>query len=600
MATKVIVIGGGVAGMSAAHELAERQFEVEVYERRSDYVGGKARSVDVEVPGKKPLPGEHGFRFFPAFYSHITDTMQRIPVPDRQDPQKIASAFDHLVVAEKEMMARRGHEPLILLNHLPHSFAELRNQIQAIAHADIDFTDSDKDKIALKLWQILTSCWERRNNEYERQSWWDFSEADQQSEAYKTYFADGLTRTLVAAQARKISAKTGGDILVQLLLSMLALNGKADRVLNGPTNDVWLNPWLAYLQQIGVQYHKGWEAQEILFNAKTNRVTGVQFLDPEGTLQTITGDYYIFAVPVESMARLLGFDNPRGSFPAKVPPKNEALLAVEPTLENLSELADDTNWMNGIQYYLNREIPLLDNLRGHVIYSTSPWALTSISQLPLWPDFDIGQRGDGNVKSLLSIDISNWDALGTNGKPASACTQEEIRDEVWKQLQMSLNVGDTVVLPDLKDVLVTWFLDRDIVDPDDKILTQVRLKTKNLEPLLINAINTWGIRPSAITTVPNLFLAGDYVRTFTDLATMEGANESARRAVNGIIQATGANVPFCRIWNLYEPIEFTLFKWCDRWRYYRGLPWQADLPCLLHWVHRLIFFVQRIANWLKR
>lgn len=30
---KVIVIGGGVAGMSAAHELIERNFEVEIYEK---------------------------------------------------------------------------------------------------------------------------------------------------------------------------------------------------------------------------------------------------------------------------------------------------------------------------------------------------------------------------------------------------------------------------------------------------------------------------------------------------------------------------------------------------------------------------------------
>jgi uncharacterized protein with NAD-binding domain and iron-sulfur cluster len=30
---KVIIIGGGVAGMSAAHELIERGFEVQVFER---------------------------------------------------------------------------------------------------------------------------------------------------------------------------------------------------------------------------------------------------------------------------------------------------------------------------------------------------------------------------------------------------------------------------------------------------------------------------------------------------------------------------------------------------------------------------------------
>ena len=78
---KVIVIGGGVAGMSAAHELArERGFEVVVYEQRA-VAGGKARSMDA-IPGtggRRALPGEHGFRFFPGFYRHLPDTMSRIP-----------------------------------------------------------------------------------------------------------------------------------------------------------------------------------------------------------------------------------------------------------------------------------------------------------------------------------------------------------------------------------------------------------------------------------------------------------------------------------------------------------------------------------------
>ena len=50
MSTKVIVLGGGVAGMSAAHELIERGFEVVVLERR-DIAGGKARSIPVVDDG---------------------------------------------------------------------------------------------------------------------------------------------------------------------------------------------------------------------------------------------------------------------------------------------------------------------------------------------------------------------------------------------------------------------------------------------------------------------------------------------------------------------------------------------------------------------
>src|SRR5580693_555281 len=81
MSIHVAVLGGGVAGLSAAHELIERGFQVSVYEAK-DVFGGKARSLSVPgsgTGGRPDLPGEHGFRFFPAFYRHLPDTMRRIP-----------------------------------------------------------------------------------------------------------------------------------------------------------------------------------------------------------------------------------------------------------------------------------------------------------------------------------------------------------------------------------------------------------------------------------------------------------------------------------------------------------------------------------------
>ena len=50
MAHKVIILGGGIAGLSAAHELIERRFDVEIYELLP-IAGGKARSFAVEGTG---------------------------------------------------------------------------------------------------------------------------------------------------------------------------------------------------------------------------------------------------------------------------------------------------------------------------------------------------------------------------------------------------------------------------------------------------------------------------------------------------------------------------------------------------------------------
>ena len=67
----VIILGGGIAGMSAAHELVERGYDVSVYEMKP-VLGGKGRSIPVPGSGKngrKDLPGEHGFRFFSTILS---------------------------------------------------------------------------------------------------------------------------------------------------------------------------------------------------------------------------------------------------------------------------------------------------------------------------------------------------------------------------------------------------------------------------------------------------------------------------------------------------------------------------------------------------
>ncbi|MBI1769029.1 MAG: FAD-dependent oxidoreductase, partial [Bacteroidetes bacterium] len=189
------------------------------------------------------------------------------------------------------------------------------------------------------------------------------------------------------------------------------------------------------------------------------------------------------------------------------------------------------------------------------------------------------QYGNGKVKGILSVDVSDWDTPGLNGKKAKDCTKEEIKDEIWNQLKKSLMVDGQCMLRD--EMIEAWYLDRDIVFGKS-------FKTINEEPLLVNKVNTWPLRPESYTGISNFFLASDYVRTYTDLATMEGANEAARRAVNAIIQSSGANKKLCKIWNLHEPDILAVNRWYDRRRFKKGLPWKKEVP-----------FIIVILNWLN-
>jgi uncharacterized protein with NAD-binding domain and iron-sulfur cluster len=169
------------------------------------------------------------------------------------------------------------------------------------------------------------------------------------------------------------------------------------------------------------------------------------------------------------------------------------------------------------------------------------------------------------------VDISNWEQKGIIfDKTAKECTKDEIHQEVWAQLKKSVNVGGKEVLKD--EMIEAWYLDRDIsIDENGKM--------KNAEPLLVNVAGTWTLRPEAYTQISNFFLASDYVRTNTDLATMEGANEAAKRAVNTILQQENYNKnKFCKVYNLKEPNFLLPYRWYDNFRYGKGLPWSPEVP----------------------
>jgi uncharacterized protein with NAD-binding domain and iron-sulfur cluster len=418
---------------------------------------------------------------------------------------------------------------------------------------NIGLLPGEAEFFAERMWQVMTECDDRRLAELELVSWWDFVGAATRSQAYQKFLAQGLSRSLVAARAEEGSARTIGQIQVRLAFGALEPGSSTDRVLNGPTSPALLKPWLDYLASQGVRYIKPWQ------------VTGIQVFDgrivsisvrnlQDNREQKVEADWFVSALPIEVIAPLI----------------TDEMIKIDPGLGTAKTLGTNVRWMNGIQFYLTEDVPVTN---GHVLYVDSPWAITSISQPQFWPGYPLPKYGDGKVKGVLSVDISDWDSIGTFIQEAAKnCeTRDDIAKEVWQELKKSLNVGGNVILRD--DMLHSYFLDTDII-----IFDPMRpRKDVNLEPLFINKPGSWALRPPAASKIWNFFLAADYVQTNSDLACMEAANEAARRAVNALLTKAGSTASRCKIWDMSMPEIFVPWRAADWIRYQAGLPWNGEL-----------------------
>ena len=552
---RVAVFGAGVGGLTAAHELAERGFEVTVYERRA-VPGGKARSLFVSgtgTGGRRDLPGEHGHRMVLSFYHNLPDTLRRIPLPAG------GTAHDNLTPVTRLDLARtdaRAGIPIpvgpgdlrlrtpVLANAtlLVNTVADVLKYAPALPAAEVLF-------IANKVIMLFTSCAERQFGQWEHVGWWEFIQAARMSPDYQKIWGGGV-QILEALKPHSASVRTVGQGLEAVFLGLFGLGvggSPFDRIFNAPTTEAWIDPGAAHLRSLGVRFAFGWHVEN--FEVRDGRITAARARTPDGATARIDADWFVAAVPADRAVRLW----------------DSALRAADPRLAAMDGLQQ--TWSNGIQYFLRRPAPVAS---GHIFHIDAPWKLASIHQSKLWQAPFAGTWGDGEAQESLSVVISDWDTPGIlYGKTARECTREQVAREVWAQMQAHLNKDGERVLDD--GMLHSWYLDEAITEAADGL--------RNDEPFLMNSTGSWDLRPEASTAVGNLFLAADYVRTYSnvDFATMETANEAGRRAVTALLKAAGAAqaapVP---TFDRHELPEFARAKAADRERWLKGLPHILD------------------------
>ena len=542
----VAVFGGGVAGLTAAHELAERGFDVTVYERRA--WGGKARSTIVPNTGsggRKPLPGEHAFRLEFGCYENLADTMRRIPFGSNPN-----GVFDNMVPVPQVGFFREGKANVVLpvgnLDPRPYTPQQVLDLIEGLA-VEMQIPPVAAAYFANRLAVFMSSCDTRRLDDWDRVSWPDFIGADRFGDDYRKVLGN-LPQFIQASKSKDTCTRYIALVLEAFIVYPImgrGTNGAPIRMFDRPTNEAWIDPWMSALRDIGVRTR----LHHVLtgFETKGGRISAARVRTPWGS-RIVTADHYVCALPVERARRLW----------------TPAILKADPKLRDIGKLG--VAWMNGLSFFLSARADICD---GTVDCVDSPWALTFVTQAQLWSADFATTYGDGRAHEKLSAAIADWTTPGVRyGKPATDCTPDEVALDTWEQIKRHVNKPGAEVLSDR--MLLSWDIDQGM-----------RLRSGHLvseDPLVLPTVGTGQYKPGVTTALPNLILAGDYLDSPWEIANMEATSHNGRRAANAILERAGSRETPAKAAAPYRPPEWEPFKRIDEQRYAQGQPNVFDLP----------------------
>lgn len=563
------------------------------------------------------LPGEHGHRFFPAFYHHLFDTMKRTPIletvekPALAQQQELAvgmlrasnlryietgkTTFENLRPTTSHALAFTGHRPSVLTRTRIKSFQEFRELFKVFfsseAEGGFDADPRDTSFFTVKLFQYLTSSPERRKD-YESMSWWEFIEGEKYGESFKRLLQK-WPQALVAMNAKSADARTNGTTTVQIMLDMVRDSGYRDGILAGPTNEAWLEHWRRYLEAQGVEFIQG-QLEGFELKSFEDRPPNESVLWPKVTCfeprhplndedePELLAGYFLLALPAYEMARIAkdcmnnGLPLAAGMDLARAAQMNTSLFFDEDgdPLPMRSEGESEFRHYAGIQFYFEQDVLWLD---GQVYHPNSAWGLTTVSQARFWDekmDWEHGYRG------VLSVIIADWEAKSPRtGKSARDSTPQELAEEVWAQVKDGLQGPRPLVtrqhgggFSDCPEPIF-WHLDDNLQhrpDAPNSDGTGYGNYT-NASPFHIQPPRNWQNLPgeldgSGYSVENGIVVCGMYTKTHTRIPSMEAANESARHAVNAILRHSEyrtTNTP-CDIWDP-ETREVDDFAWLKEW-----------------------------------
>ncbi|MQY28981.1 FAD-dependent oxidoreductase [Nocardia aurantia] len=555
--SRVAVFGAGPGGMSVAHELAERGFRVDVYERLAR-LGGGVRSFVTPgggSDGRPSLPNTCGGHFFLPGYAAMPDLLRRIPTGDGRQ------VIDRLTVSSHDVMAGGiGLNGTLLGLGVPTSPESLRDfSLDRVLHsvrgllADRPGTrPTDAELLAGKIAAWVTSGDLRRAGQLEFIDLENgFFRADRLSPTAHTLIRDLCQTTSTDSPTRGLNALTLLTSLVDQNLHLAAgritaaAPGRTPKILmDGPETEVWFDPWARHLESLGATFHTGRTLTEIGFD--DGRITGATVRDDNGARSRVEADWFVLAMPPDRLAPLLG----------------PALRTADPGLTGIDRL--DLSVESGFELFFRDPI---GTLGGQVTNRDvdRDWLLTVVGLSEIW-NLDLSEYGDGRARGMISVEFNNHPYYNSPGptfrKPIKDLGYDEAFAEIRRQLVDGFPGGEKLFAA---DNFLGW-------RPHPTLNWDPRGGWTVPDLRTASAPGTTGFFPPQAGRIPNLFLVGGHTATPFGLDCMESAAYSAKVATNALLERAGADAPPAALPRTGPAPELRQLHEQDDARFRAGLP----------------------------
>lgn len=491
---KIVIFGAGVAGLTVAHMLAPFAESIDIYEKNSS-AGGLARTEGDDICDTKEI----SWRVYFHFYQNLFNIMREIPSFDN------VSVYDHLVKYRNVFIPNVSNLSFYNNDQL---FKIAKNFV--LSNERIDSMDDIP-------WRTFIG-----NDDAEIPQWLGM---------------DRFKGSMVSVQRIGIE-------------QLFRKGNKEDYVLDGPTNKIWFDPWVKYLQNKNVKFHFNSKVESISVNDQTKEITDACII--EETIKCIKADLYILALPVEQVAKLV---------PTLVP-SAEKLSEMSKQIQLAFQLhikPDKSGRMISIGYDKDGS-PF-----NSFLIRYSPWALIVESKTISW-DKHLTEPCS-TIQWSITICQANVPGIKIK-KPLIHCTEDEAKQEIIAQM-MTNKYLINYLQNENPNINIIEMLQNAIWSSDPKSSTVMSTyKLGNIlqtdEPKFTNNAGTKKLRPT-VEIGPNAYLASAYVRETIDVFSMEAA-AIAGKLVSAKILHDNVSLPNLPprpypILEIFRTIDSLLFKY---------------------------------------